>query len=484
MSLPRPAGHLLWVPSRPSGAPSPQADGDRGVGFLTGRRQDPAVHSGRAGGLLPDGGVPSVCPVTSRRALSGPGGGRPPARVSAPGLWKRIAAAGTDPVLLARVVGRLLGPTGHPRTVAAAAARAGLTGEDPGSCPDDPTPLRWALHEPATEVTAVLERLAPPVDAATAPLIASVARTWTRLGVRAALIGDPSYPRRLARGWPASGAPPLLAWRGPSGGLPDRPTVAIVGARRASGYGTGVAAWLAEASADAGILVVSGGAVGVDGAAHTAALGRSGGTVVMLGCGHAVGYPRQHAAPGGLFDRILGAGGWLASELPPQTPPRPPTVLARNRLVAGLADAVVVVEGGPRSGSLRTATVAAERGIPLLAVPGDVRAPGSAAPHRLLSEGAAPCTGPEDILDVVVGTTSRRDDPAGRPARPTGTVSVLPEPVRRELVRRWPRPVRVDVLAEACGEPVARLLAALTRARIAGEVADGPDGVRVTRPNR
>src|SRR5690606_1664623 len=129
------------------------------------------------------------------------------------------------------------------------------------------------------------------------------------------------------------------------------------------------------------------GAVGIDAAAHRAALESGGTTTVVLGCGHGVPYPRAHAVPGGLFDRVLDTGGALASELLPDEPPRAWQVRARNRLVAALVDVVVVVEGGARSGSLLTATAAADRGVTVMAVPGDVRAPGSVAPHRLLAEG-------------------------------------------------------------------------------------------------
>ncbi|MBW3578687.1 MAG: DNA-processing protein DprA [Actinobacteria bacterium] len=366
--------------------------------------------------------------------------------------FARVAASGTDPQLLARVVARLLGPRGDPRTVAREVVQRGERGTD--------------------ERSALLAAVAPDPGPAGRAAAATVAGQWVQLGVHAAVVGDTTYPRRLAAGWPATGGPLLLAWRGPASGVPDTPAVAIVGARRASGYGTGVAAWLAAAAAAAGVLVVSGGAIGIDAAAHGAAADR---TSVVLGSGHAVGYPKAHARPGGLFDHILDAGGWLLSELPPDAPPRPANVLARNRIVAGLVDAVVVVEGGERSGSLRTAECAAERGVAVLAVPGDVRAPGSAAPHRLLAEGAAPCTGPADLLDAVGVSAPESADDGDK------VVSVLPPDVHAVLARRWPRPVRLDELAAGAGIPVARLLAVVTRARVAGEVAESPDGVRLSR---
>ncbi len=116
---------------------------------------------------------------------------------------------------------------------------------------------------------------------------------------------------------------------------------------------------------------------------------------------------------------------------------------ARNRIVAALADVVVVVEGGARSGALVTATEAAERGVPVLAVPGDIRAPGSVAPHRLLAEGAGPCTAPVDVLDAIGATVRVEDGRAGdgdaggaRTGTAAPAVSVLPDDVHARTGRR------------------------------------------------
>lgn len=362
--------------------------------------------------------------------------------------WAGVAAEGTDPGLLARLVARSLLPRGGPGTLLRRAREA--AGEDP---------------------TATLRELAGSPGRSALEAAGAVARRWRERGVVVACVGDPGYPARLTAGWPTTAGPLWLGSRGPLD-LGRRRTVAIVGSRRATGYGTGVAAWLAEAAAQAGVMVVSGGAVGVDAAAHRAAL-VEGPTLVVLGCGHDVAYPAVHAAPGGLFDQVLDHGGALVSELLPGARPHPGNVRARNRIVAGLADAVVVVEGGATSGSLLTATEAVERDVPVLAVPGDVRTPGSVAPHRLLAEGAAPCREPEDLL-AAVGA-----DPAG--GGTPRTASTLPPPVLAELARRWPRPVPPEELARVLGIPAGSLLAALTRARIAGEVVAGPDGLRLAR---
>ena len=314
---------------------------------------------------------------------------------------------------------------------------------------------------------------------------------WASLGVRVTLVGDAAYPPVLMQGWPELDAPVLLAWRGEPPAAVG-PGVAIVGARNATAYGTSVAELLASAVARAGGRVVSGGAVGIDAAAHAATLGLPGGTTVVLGCGHAVRYPVPHARAGGLFDRVLDDGGTLVSELLPEVTAHPGVIRARNRIVAGLATVTVVVEGGSRSGALLTASAAAERGREVLAVPGDILAPGSAAPLRLLGEGARACTGPDDVLDLLPGVVRRPRgagdrSPVGSPVGPAGGggEGVLPAPVRRALERAGPRGLAVEELAAVHPGGAGALLAALTRARVAREVEDVIGGVRLrsTRPS-
>lgn len=374
------------------------------------------------------------------------------ARQDAVRTFTAVAADGTDPASLLAVTAWALPPR---RTLEALRRR----------CRDEDD---LQAREPTAAAVAAAGE--PPGDLL-GPA-AEIAAAWRRLGVRVALVGDPAYPQRLGEGWPHTDAPALLAWRGTP--PDDAPAVAVVGARRATGYGVGVAAWLAGSAARAGARIVSGGAVGIDAAAHEAALEEPGGTTVVLGCGHAIAYPREHARPGGLFDRVLDHGGSLVSELLPDVGVHPGTVRARNRIVAGLADAVVVVEGGEHSGALLTATAAVERGRSVLAVPGDVRAPGSVAPHRLLAEGASPCTDPADLFDVL-GTAPTAAAQAGG----AGDLGPLPPEVQRELVRAWPRPLRVDDLAARASLSPGRLLAALTRARVMGVVAESAEGVRL-----
>jgi DNA processing protein len=384
---------------------------------------------------------------------------------------ERIAAEGTDPSALAALLTWSVRPRRNLDVLRRVCRDAGTTA---GADADEAGRDRLPVHR----LLSAMSGLAAPGSAEDERAAATIAGTWVDGGIRVAIVGDPAYPRRLAEGWPHTDGPAFLAWRGTP--VDDAPAVAIVGSRRASGYGVGIASWLAEAASRAGARIVSGGAVGIDAAAHAAALEEPGGTTVVLGCGHAVPYPRVHARPGGLFERVVDHGGTVLGELLPHEPPRAWQVRARNRIVAALADVVVVVEGSARSGALLTAGAAAERGRPVLAVPGDVRSAGSVAPHRLLAEGADPCTGPADLLAALPTLRGHRGGPG--PQDPLPTVrTTLPPAVHAALAAAWPRPLRIDDLAARSGHPVASLLAALTRARVAGELAEGVDGVRLRR---
>ena len=196
---------------------------------------------------------------------------------------------------------------------------------------------------------------------------------------------QPGYPARLGR-WKQ---PPLYV----RGALPPTvPTVAIVGARAASGKAMARAEELGAALVARGHHVVSGGALGIDGAAHRGALAS---TTVVLGCGVDVAYPARHAQ---LFDRILASGGGLMSMLEPGQGPRSGTFVQRNPLIAALADAVVVVEADVKSGSLSTAAAATKLGRVLCAYPGS---PGC---DRLIARGAARITGLDDLDAAIAGT--------------------------------------------------------------------------------
>ncbi len=204
------------------------------------------------------------------------------------------------------------------------------------------------------------------------------------------LRGEPGYPRALER---IPRPPARLRLRGR---LTGRRHVAVVGARRTDAYGIDMAEVLSAGLARAGVAVVSGGAEGVDGAAHRAALDAGGHTVAVFGCGVDVAYPAGHRA---LFERIVEQGGALLSEYDDGTPPDRFRFPDRNRIVAGLCEAVVVVRAGRGSGALITAEWARRAGIPVHAVPGDAALVLSSGPHRLIRAGARLVSSPADLLD-------------------------------------------------------------------------------------
>jgi DNA processing protein len=175
-----------------------------------------------------------------------------------------------------------------------------------------------------------------------------------------------------------------------------RPAVAIVGARACSGYGAVVARRLASELARAGLVVVSGLARGVDAEAHRGALDGGGTTVAVLGCGIDRDYPAAHVE---LARRICDAGGLIVSEYAPGVEPAPWRFPARNRIVAGLCAATVVVEARERSGALITADLALEEGREVLAVPGEITSALSAGTNGLLKLGASPLAAVGDVLE-------------------------------------------------------------------------------------
>ena len=178
--------------------------------------------------------------------------------------------------------------------------------------------------------------------------------------------------------------------------LLEGPCVALVGARACSTYGTDVATTLARELAQAGVLVVSGLARGIDAAAHRGALA-AGRTAAVLGCGIDRDYPRAHAA----LAAEVAATGLIVSEYAPGVEPAPWRFPARNRIVAGLCDATVVVEARARSGALITADLALEEGREVLAVPGEITSHLSAGTNALLRLGATPVTTAADVLDAI-----------------------------------------------------------------------------------
>jgi DNA processing protein len=240
--------------------------------------------------------------------------------------------------------------------------------------------------------------------------------------------------RFLARSSP--GFPPLLrAIHDPPAGLflrgesePEvlaRPAVAIVGARACSGYGASVARSLGRDLAAAGLVVVSGLARGIDAEAHRGALEGAAPTVAVLGCGIDRDYPAAHAD----LARRVAEAGLIVSEYAPGVEPAPWRFPARNRIVAGLCAATVVVEARERSGALITTDLALEEGREVFAVPGEITSSLSAGTNALLKLGAAPLTGAADIL----ASFGIESEPAGSELSPL--LELLPASAD-ELVRK------------------------------------------------
>ena len=176
-------------------------------------------------------------------------------------------------------------------------------------------------------------------------------------------------------------------------------TVAIVGTRKPSAYGREIATKIASECAKNGIVVVSGLALGIDSIAHRAAIDSGGKTIAILANGVDKIYPRSHEDLG---QRILQTNGAILSEYPNNTPARPWQFLARNRIVSGLADAVVIIEAASRSGTLSTANHALDQGKEIFAVPGNITSPLSAGCNQLIKNGANPLTSVEDLLDFLI----------------------------------------------------------------------------------
>lgn len=269
------------------------------------------------------------------------------------------------------------------------------------------------------------------------------------IGARLLLIDDPEYPPRLLD---LPDPPPLLFVLGDVS-LLRRPAVAIVGTRRATPYGERIARDLARALGSAGVVVVSGMARGIDGVAHRAALSERGPTVAVLGTGVDVPYPFEHRR---LYREIVGAGAVVA-ELPCGTHATRATFPRRNRIIAALAAATIIVEAPDKSGAIITSNIALELNRTLGAVPGPVDAPNSAGTNKLLRDGATVICGPADAL-ALVGVSPR--PPNRRP--PDG-----------ELARRvWDLvgagATDVDALIQQSGVSARDCLATLTALELAG----------------
>jgi len=288
-----------------------------------------------------------------------------------------------------------------------------------------------------------------------------------RLGARLIASCEPDFPQALA----ALDPPPPLIWTRGRVELLHRPSVAIVGARVASAAGQRFARGLAAELGEAGLVVVSGMARGIDGAAHEAALAT--GTVAVLGGGVDDVYPAEH---GELYARLVREGCVVSESEPGRTAvardfPR------RNRIISGLSQAVVVVEAELRSGSLITARLAAEQGREVLAVPGSPLDPRAKGCNDLIRQGAALCEGAEDVLRALEGLRGFRE-PDRRYAADPGPP---PDDGLRDRVAALlsPTPVSRDEIVRAVGAPAPVVFAALVELSLAGRAELQPGGMVV-----
>jgi DNA processing protein len=264
-------------------------------------------------------------------------------------------------------------------------------------------------RELATALSMDLDTLSKAFDVRKdAPALAAAAdRRAEELGARLLALVEPDYPAALRE---LSLPPPAVHVAGELDAL-AAPAVAIVGSREASAYGREVATWLATELARAGLVVVSGFARGIDAAAHRGALDAGGRTVAVLGCGLVHDYPRGQRP---LAAEIRGHGALLA-ELSCEAPPAARHFPVRNRIIAALARATIVVEAAPRSGSLITARLALDLGREVLAVPGRVTDELAQGTNALVRDGAAPVSHPADVLEALGWGETRTLDFAGAP---------------------------------------------------------------------
>ncbi len=245
------------------------------------------------------------------------------------------------------------------------------------------------------------------------------------LGATILTYGCPQYPERLKEIYDP---PPVLWVRGDTG-LLVRPSIAVVGTRHPSPYGSGIAEMLARDLAARRLLIVSGMARGIDSCAHKGALAARMPTLAVWGTGIDVVYPKENKK---LAEDILASGGAIVSEVPLGTFPAPQNFPRRNRILSGLSVAVLVVEAAENSGTRVTARCAAEQNRDLYAVPGNVTNKGSWTPNTLIKQGAKLTATWEDVWeDLPSQVRLELESESGTASRPDAQASLLPDPVLR-----------------------------------------------------
>ncbi len=277
-----------------------------------------------------------------------------------------------------------------------------------------------------------------------------------RCGARVLDQASPDYPERLRD---LSDAPPVVFARGRMLSA-EAPAVAIVGTRQASAYGLRTARAIASACASAGAAVISGLARGIDGAAHEATLARGGRTVAVLGTGVDVYYPRAHRT---LQDAIA-TDGLLLSELPPGASGHAGSFPRRNRIIAALADVVLVVEAGRQSGALITAECGLDLGRTVACVPNAIDVPGAFGSNALLKRGAEPILSADDVLALL----SLRATPTASPVLDANAAACWTAVLNGVM--------EVSAIAVACRLPLRAVMAAVSTLEVEGLLHLRSDG--------
>jgi DNA processing protein len=284
---------------------------------------------------------------------------------------------------------------------------------------------------------------------------------------------EAGYPPRLQA---IDDAPPLLAVAGRIEAL-AMPTIAIVGSRNASAVGLKFAAKIARELGEAGFVIASGLARGIDGAAHRASLAT--GTIAVLAGGHDRVYPPEHTD---LRDAIIARGGAVISEMQIDAEPRRHDFPRRNRLISGLSAGVLIVEAAQRSGSLITARMALEQGREVFAVPGSPLDPRAEGTNGLIKQGATLVTIASDIIQVlqpIIGQPVALEEPEPEPPLEEEPSPDLTDRIAGLL---GPVPVDIDDLVRLSGAPPAAVRMVLLELEVAGRVHRRGDGYMILSP--
>lgn len=312
-----------------------------------------------------------------------------------------------------------------------------------------------ALSAPAT-AWRTLGLTAAACEARRSPQVrdgASAAMAWLeRPGQHLLMWDQPGYPSLLGE---IDDAPPLLFVAG-NVEILERPQLAVVGSRRASPPALDNAAAFSRCLARAGFTITSGLALGVDGAAHRAALDAHGSTIGVLGTGLEKLYPQRHKA---LAQEMIERGSAVVSEFPLDAGPLPGNFPRRNRIISGLSLGVLVVEAGTASGSLISARLAAEQGREVYAIPSSIHHPGAKGCHQLIRDGALLVESVQQILDSLRGWQNLPPVAVDKPAHPL-------------LALLHAAPQTSEGLARSSGQALAQVLASLTELELEGRVSN------------